>query len=161
MKSEIQRLLALVNSLPNCTVAPPNGLPRIDPDHTLPDDLREFYELCGGVNLWLSSPYAIRIVSPAEVLLANPIIVGENCEDDISSTWYIIASDSQNNFLTIDFDMKRLGKCYDSFFDRHGIVGSCAVVARSFSELFTRLLENQGEYWYWLRNEFAATDAYD
>ncbi len=33
--------------------------------------------------------------------LANPVIVGDLCEEDISSNWYIKCNDGKNEFLTI------------------------------------------------------------
>ena len=52
---------------------------------------------------------------------------------------------------------------YDSFWDRHGVVGECAVVARSFTELLSNLFYNQGDdYPYWLEADFEYIgDAYD
>ena len=97
-----------------------------------------------------------------KVVPANPLLVGEIIPEDISSTWYTIARDPQGNFLTVDLDRTRLGRCYDSFFDRHGIVGSCAVVASSFSDLLHRVWMNRGQYWYWLRDDHVSLgDAYD
>lgn len=47
--------------------------------------------------------------------------------------------------------MKRLGRCYDSFFDRHGIVGESQIIANSFTDLLINFINNQGQYWYWLK----------
>ncbi|AFJ61907.1 conserved hypothetical protein, phage SPbeta [Bacillus velezensis YAU B9601-Y2] len=94
--------------------------------------------------------------------MANPVIVGELCEEDISSEWYIVCTDGKGEYLTIDLNEDRKGKCYDSFFDRHGIVGETQVIATSFTDLIQRLLENKGEHWYWLRDDFSTLgDAYD
>jgi antitoxin YokJ len=43
----------------------------------LPDDLRNFYELCGGLSLAENTPYAVTIVPPSKCMLANPVILGE------------------------------------------------------------------------------------
>ncbi|RUS09195.1 hypothetical protein EFW59_02324 [Bacillus subtilis] len=94
--------------------------------------------------------------------MANPIIVGELCEEDISSEWYIVCTDGKGEYLTIDLNEERKGKCYDSFFDRHGIVGETQVIANSFTDLIQRLLENKGKHWYWLRDDHISLgDAYD
>jgi hypothetical protein len=52
--------------------------------------------------------------------------------------------------------------CYDSFHEVHGMPGSCAVVALSFTDLLERLLAARGGHWYWLEPGFASLgDAYD
>ena len=140
----------------------PSGVPVVNDGHILPDDVLRFYTLCGGVSLYLNNDYSVRIVSPQDFVLANPVIVGEVCEDDISSTWYIVADDFNGDYLTIDLDASRLGRCYDSYFDVHGMVGGCPIIATSFTDLLRRLITNKGEYWYWLSDDFKPIgDAYD
>src|SRR5262249_38160131 len=122
----------------------------------------EFYEECGGVSLYEGKDYAIRIVGPSEVLQANPLIRGVRGEDDISFGWYIIAGEPSDQAISIDFDKSRLGRCYDSFWDRHAIAGSSEIIALSFTELVERLYANRGEPWYWLQKDFEDLgDAYD
>jgi hypothetical protein len=90
------------------------------------------------------------------------VIVGEACEDDISASWHLIVDDTNGEYLTIDLSENRVGRCYDSFFDRHGVRGSCPIIATSFSELLQRLIENRGQHWYWLQEGFESLgDAYD
>jgi len=48
----------------------------------------------------------VKIVGPKEVVPANPVIVGELCPDDITSTWHIIAHDQHRNYLTIDLSQE-------------------------------------------------------
>ena len=128
----------------------------------LPNDLKVFYENCGGVCFFTDSAYGFTIVSPEEMVLANPIIVGELCGEDISSEWYIIGKDTENNYITIDLAKERLGRCYDSFWDRHGVVGECAIVAQTFTELVSQLYSNQGKSLFWLDDDFNYLgDAYD
>ena len=88
-----------------------------------------FYELCGGIRFFKGSKFEFIVVPPNEVILANPVIIGELCEEDISSKWYIICKDLEENYITFDSSVERNGRCYDSFWDRHGVVGECAVVA--------------------------------
>ncbi|HZH62198.1 MAG TPA: SMI1/KNR4 family protein [Metabacillus sp.] len=160
---KIAQLIRKVSSLPHCHVLEPAGLPKVDETkHILPDDLNEFYNLCGGLVLFENKEYPIYVVSPDKFVLANPTIIGELCEEDISSNWYIICNDSSDEYLTIDLHEDRLGKCYDSFFDRHGVVGESQIIATSFTDLLERLINNKGQYWYWLRNDFNSLgDAYD
>ncbi|MDY7224713.1 SMI1/KNR4 family protein [Halalkalibacterium halodurans] len=159
----IKNLIKQIKNLDHCHVYEPIGLPQINEDqHVLPNDLKEFYTLCGGVALYENKDYPIYVVPPEEFILANPVIVGELCEEDISSDWYIICSDGKGEHLTIDLHKSRLGKCYDSFFDRHGIVGETQVIATSFTDLLERLIDNQGQHWYWLQDTFEDLgDAYD
>lgn len=159
---ELKELLEKISTLPDCKVYPPNGLPKTDRNLELPKDVQEFYCLCGGVAIYENADYNINIVKPDEFVLANPVIVGEQCENDISSNWYIVASGGNSEYLTMDLAPVRLGRCYDSFFDRHGIVGESQIIALSFTELLKNLINNQGDYWYWLKDNFINLgDAYD
>lgn len=162
MNVKIEYLVSQLTTMSDCDVHSPDGMPIIEERLVLPFDLMNFYQLCGGANLFTKSDYPISILTPKEFVLANPIIVGERCEDDISSSWYTIARDYNGDYLTIDLWQDRLGKCYDSFWDRHGIVGNCPVIARSFTHLLCQLIENGGNRWYWLKDDFETLgDAYD
>jgi hypothetical protein len=160
---KVEQLIRQIRALPHCHVLEPTGLPKADETkHILPDDLKEFYNLCGGLVLFENKEYPIYVVSPDKFVLANPVIVGELCEEDISSNRYIICNDGNDEYLTIDLDEERLGKCYDSFFDRHGLVGESQIIATSFTDLLERLINNKGQYWFWLRDDFNPLgDAYD
>ncbi|CAH2464111.1 MULTISPECIES: SMI1/KNR4 family protein [Bacillus] len=159
----MKRLIEIIKTLPNCRVHEPTKFPEFDKDkHMLPSDVKEFYSLCGGLILFENEEYAIHIVKPEEFVLANPIIIGELCAEDISSNWYIIGNDRMDGYVTIDLSEERLGRCYDSFFDRHGIVGESKIIANSFTDLLKNLINNQGQYWYWLKTNFESLgDAYD
>jgi antitoxin YokJ len=159
---EIQLLVDKIKNLPNCKVHSPSGYLVLEKAHLLPGDLNEFYKLCGGIDLYTNRDYGITIVSPKEFVLANPVIIGEKAEYDISSNWYIIGRDTDNNYLTIDLNKSRLGRCYDSNWDIHGVAGSCPIIANSFLELIERLIMNKGNHWYWLQDDFVTLgDAYD
>jgi len=94
--------------------------------------------------------------------LANPVIVGELCEEDISSKWYIICKDVEDNYITFDSSLERNGKCYDSFWDRHGVVGECSIVAITFTDLLLNLYNSGGKELFWLSDSFHYLgDAYD
>lgn len=159
---KVKELLKKISTLSDCKVYPPNGLPITDENLDLPEDVKEFYSLCGGITLYENKDYSIKIAAPDEFVLANPLIVGERCEDDISSNWYIVAHSGNSEFLTIDLSPDRFGKCYDSFIDRHGVVGESQIIALSFTELLKNLVNNSGDYWYWLKDDFIQLgDAYD
>lgn len=94
---KIEEIVARIKNTSDCFVNPPEGLPENSSEYTLPDDLQEFYQFCGGVSLFRSSAYSMNIVSPKEFLLANPVLFTGIREDDlraskedISWTWYIV-----------------------------------------------------------------------
>jgi antitoxin YokJ len=159
---KIQLLIDKVKNLPNCIVHSPSGCPAVEKGHFLPSDLNDFYEICGGIDLFKDCDYGLTIVAPKEFVLANPVIIGEKAEYDISSNWYIIGRDRNNDYLTTDLNNSRLGRCYDSNWEIHGVAGSCPIIANSFTDLLERLIMNNGKHWYWLRDDFTSLgDAYD
>lgn len=159
---QIKKILEKIKSYPGCEVHKPSGVPEINASHFLPEDLYNFYQLCGGIILFKGKNYSIKISAPQDLVLANPVIVGQLCEYDISSSWYIIGSDfTSNQYITVDLSEERLGRCYDSFWDRHGVVGSCPIIATSFEELLLNLVKSRGESLYWLEPDFVFLgDAY-
>ena len=162
MKLIITDLIQTVKRQPDCEVCDPCGLPLLASDVELPNDLITFYENCGGMSLFIYQQYMFSIVSPKSMVLANPVLIGDLCEEDISSKWYIIGKYNNNNYVSIDLAKERLGRCYDSFWDRHGVAGSCTIVASSFTQLLTRLFDNKGKSIFWLDKNFSYIgDAYD
>lgn len=159
----IKDVLTQIAATANCRILPVADWPTISQHHALPEDLREFYSLCGGATLFESATFRTIVSTPEQVVLANPIIVGELYEDDISSTWYIITSDgSDGRKMTIDLSSERLGRCYDSFWDRHAVVGSSVIIALSFTEFLHRSLAYGGDGYYWWSEAFNSYgDAYD
>ncbi len=143
----------------DCQVLLPTGIPSVG--LPLPSDVEEFYRLCGGIALFRGADYSIDIVAPSDFVRANPVIVGEDGADDMSYDWFVIAKAGEE-YITIDLNESRSGRCYDSFWDRHGVAGECQVVATSFERLLEQLIEGHGAYWYWLEDDFTSLgDAYD
>jgi len=166
----IDELVARISTLSNCTVLPPNGLPRINNEHELTEEIIRFYELCGGVTLYEDAPYSVRILTPREVVQASSIFWNDevleaaqnSIEMKVSSSWYAIVDLHDSNYISIDFNKSRLGWCYQTFWDSYAVIGETPVVARSFGNLLEQLIENQGEYWYFLKDDFESLgDAYD
>ncbi len=167
----IHELVARIGVTPDCTVSAPIKradlhLPALHEGHVLPDDLREFYEVCGGLSLFERSTSPMIIVPPVEVVLANPILFpGLSPEklasslDDISWSWYLIARNHSREYLTIDLSKERVGRCYDSFIGCHANPGSSTIVAFSFTELLIHLYEDKGQNW--LSDVISLGDAYD
>ncbi len=160
--TELQRILHQLSSTADCRILPQSGLPSVRDHERLPEDLKQFYELCGGVYLFERATYPMRIVGSGDFTRSNPEIVGEECPDDISDSWYIVGRGGREEAISIDCNEQRLGRCYDSFWDRHAVAGDCRIVALSFTELLQRLVSAAGGYWYWLGDAgLAYGDAYD
>jgi antitoxin YokJ len=158
----INAVIRLLAGTPDCRLLPATGLPRTKSNVKLPEDLLIFYHAAGGAVLFESAPFPHYIVRPEALVLANPVIVGQLCPDDISSSWYTLAHDGNGDFLTIDLASERIGRCHDSFHETHGLIGQTPVIATSFSDLLSRLLANRGGRPYWLKPEFKSLgDAYE
>lgn len=154
-------LLQEIERTPDCLVLPRAGMPKVELGHELPDDLLNFYDQCGGVELFTGAPFPVRISRPSELVLANPVIIGERYAD-LSDSWYLIGRGGSGEFISIDLAPERVGRCYDSFREVHGVPGSNPVIATSFIDLIGRLFESKGQHWYWLEPDFVSLgDAYD
>lgn len=147
----------------NCVVYAPAKLPSVLEKFAIPDDVMEFYRLCGGMEIYCKSSLGFRIMPADKVMPVNPLIIGEMYEEDISSNWFAIAQDGNGNYISIDFSRgTKNGFCYDSAIDRHGLVGDCAIVAKCFTDLLTNLYASKGQSIYWTEPDFQYLgDAYD
>jgi hypothetical protein len=146
----------------DCVLHGPAGRPVVPPGLKLPDDLRQFYDLCGGIDLFVGSDYGISIVSPKLLLPTNHVILGKEFPDDITHSWFTIGATLDREYLSIDLAQERCGRSYGSFHEIHGIAGSSPIIANSFAELFERLINSRGGHWFWLDPDFADYgDAYD
>ena len=162
----INDLVSQITNSSECTTKQSVGLPYIPANLSLPEDVAIFYSLCGGMDLFPSKEYGISIVKPTDFVRANTAIIGEDIQeetqDDRSYNWFVIATDQNGQYITIDLDSNRLGVCYDSFWDRHGVAGSNPIIARNFTELLENLFDEKGSNWYWLNTQFSPLgDAYD
>jgi hypothetical protein len=168
----LTELLDQIARDPECIVLPEGAQPSIGPAHVVPEDVRAFYDLCGGLVIARGSPYETRIVGPDECVLASDVILGDNILGDpvvreqlsgnASWDWYIIAEVENKNYLAIDFGQPHQGRCYDAFWETYASPGQMPVVATSFTALLERLYENRGQHWYWLQPGFQPLgDAYD
>lgn len=158
---DIKTLISEIDGHHDCEVYPSIGQPKIKRG-TIPEELRDFYSLCGGLHLFKTRNYSLKVVRPQDLRLSNIEIVGDLHEDDISSFWYLVAKGRNGEAISIDFSKERNGYCYDSFHEVHAVAGSCSVVAKSFSQLLHNLFNIKGESWYWLEKDFEGLgDAYD
>ena len=157
----VQRILKAISESKDCLLLKKEHHVNVDVGYLLPDDLRYYLENYNSIIFWKNSEYSVKIVGIEDFKKANPVIIGEEVPDDISNNWFIIADDNPQ-FITIDLFKERLGKCYDSFWDRYGVVGEQPIIANSFTELLEQLFKGKGGYYYWLQDNFEYIgDAYD
>ena len=150
----MRELLQKISEMEGCKVLPPTGIPDIN----LPDDLTEFYSLCGGVFLFEGSDYWFKISSPEQLIPSNPAILPEGFDediprDDISNKLYIIARNGPEQAISINLGKSHLGYCYDSFWELHATSES-SIIAYSFKSLLNNLVKGNGSYPYWLKSNF-------
>ena len=158
---KINELILEIEKDENCIVSrlpvPYKKLP-----YEVPNDLKFYLENYNSIVFFQNTHYSIKIVGLTEFKRANKIIIGEDYDDDISHNWFIIAHDNNSQYITIDLSKDRLGYCYDSFWDRYGVVGEQSIIAKSFTELLERIYASKGNMWYWMREDFSSYgDAYD
>jgi antitoxin YokJ len=159
-------LLVRISATSGCLVHRAAGFPEVLPEYVIPNDLREFYGLCGGVALFLEADYLVTISAPHELVLSNPAIRRNRAIDigevDISDSWHVIGRSGEEEYFSIDLAPDRLGRCYDSLPEIHAVAGSSAIIATSFTDLLERFLANHGEHWYWEEPDWDSLgDAYD
>jgi hypothetical protein len=156
----MENIIKKIRRTSGCAVLPHSGLPRV-PTYALPEELIQLYTLCGGMKLFQDEEYGITVVSPNDFVRANPVISRVEWGDDISDHWFIVATANNSQYITVDLDPVRSCRCYDSFWDRHAIAGSCPIIALSVRELLERLLGSEGCEWYWTDPDFVSYgDAY-
>jgi antitoxin YokJ len=163
MNYNIDQMVKAIAATPGCRLLSSVGIPAVPSELRLPDDVARFYQLCGGARLYDGADFSFDIVAPSGFVASNLAILNEDRKlDDITDNWHIIAWSGAEQAISIDLAPQRLGRCYDSFWDRHGVAGSCPVVARSFGQLLISLLESEGDALFWLDESFASLgDAYD
>ena len=157
---EIVGLLRDLACRDGCVLAIPEGVPVTKPEHDLPDDLETFYSICGGLRLTRPN---LGIVSPARFQPVNQVVLSKERRADASAAWYLIAESDASataELVSIDLRTDARGRCYDSFWDRHGVAGSMPVIAESFTSFLRRVAASDAAYW--TSREFVPLgDAYD
>ncbi|MFD9871744.1 SMI1/KNR4 family protein [Streptomyces niveus] len=162
MTHHMGEILERISASSICRVNPPDGLPVVPRPLELPHDLVEFYTRCGGVTLFEGGEFSIRIPAKGEFVPSNLAVIGETGFGDRSDHWFVVGITSDHEYVSIDLDNSRRGRCYDSFHETHGVVGESRVIAQSFTDFLTALLSGGGSGWYWLGPDFPGLgDAYD
>jgi hypothetical protein len=165
-----KRLLELIREIgnePECFLESPKGLPIIEGNHEVPEDLKFLYSIAGGISLFPNRDCCCFVLPPEEIQLVGPKVLGQDlwqtfAPEEIKPllSLYTIIHDGNGDYFSIDFNKKRLGYCYDTFHET--LVGDCPMIATSFVDLLERLYANKGGYWYWLKKDFVPLgNAYD
>src|SRR6476469_8766414 len=102
---DVRALIRAIQANSDCIVYPPNGLPIVAEGDSLPQDLRLFYELCGGIDMFQSSEFYMEILPPEAVVLATPVIRPilsqvDIAEDNKGAWWslYLIADYGNSDY---------------------------------------------------------------
>ena len=158
--TSILELIAQIIEDTNCTVVANTTAASTLPDN-LPEDLQQYFLRYGPIHLFSESDCPMTVVSWNNFQQANKVILDENIDDDITNNWFVIGIGPNSQYVSIDLSKARLGYCYDSFWDRYGLIGDMPIIAKSFSEFLSRLYQGGGNY-YWLESQFESYgDAYD
>jgi hypothetical protein len=147
----VEVLLERLRTTPGCVVRPPRGQPELRPGLALPGDLVSFYELCGGVLLSARAALPLRVSGADELVPAAPRLLTEELAaseleadpSSVVSTCFVIVDNgtggATDRHVVIDLHPARLGRCYETFWDRFGLAGDMPVVAAAFGDLLAGL----------------------
>src|SRR5215472_6081966 len=113
--NDVSDLIERARATPGCVVYPAGETPNLPPGIELPPDLSDFYRICGGIDLFHNSDYPISIAAPRQLISSNLAVLGETNQGDRSDLWFTIAITPDREYLSIDLDPARSGRCYDSF----------------------------------------------
>ena len=73
MGRDVLEILDRIKNTPDCIVYSPCGLPVLNQGVKIPDDLKVFYENCGGISLFAGREYSFTIVKVGlEISFSNP-----------------------------------------------------------------------------------------
>ena len=130
----------------------------------LPEDVRRFYSVLGGANLFKKHDARYQIVEPK---LVRPVALDVLCDDDASElpvppSWFSICYVRDGNYVAIDLPAKPNGEVWliDCFHETIGLEDYSTVIALSFSEFLQRALESKDEL-YWLDEHPSYGDAFE
>ena len=150
-------MLAEIADRHDCRLLPPTGQARVRSGLVVPADLSRFHDRCGGAILFVNAPFTWYVSGPDRLVAANPRLltpevaaqVADEEPDDLTNGCYVIADGGRDAatdpHIVIDLHRQRLGRCYDTFWDRYGLVGDMPVVALTIAELLRSLLATGGD----------------
>jgi antitoxin YokJ len=135
-------------------VLAPRGQPALPDGLSLPDDLVAFYEICGGASLF-EGGLGWRVSGPDELVPAAPRLLTEDLAEElrrtqpeqVASTCFVFADNggaSTDEHVVVDLHPARLGRYYETFWDRFGVAGDMPIVAVSVADALQWLLATDG-----------------
>ncbi len=146
----IHTLVDIIRKDERCILQPPCEIETLQASH-LPADLKAFYALTNGAELFTQSEYLWRII-PFESLIPHEQIFDPfDCNGTvISDSWVIFLEETNHKTpYAIDLHENRVGSCYQvSRYDYPDIL------AQSFGEMVRMVLELQGSYPPWYANGY-------
>jgi SMI1 / KNR4 family (SUKH-1) len=121
----------------------------------IPGDLRLFYEKCNGARLFRDDDSPCEIVPIEEFHSTRIDITGEDNEKRGPAAWFSIAYVQDTNYIAIDLSSVShdLADILDCFHETFGIEGYQLVIAKSFTEFLSDVIDSGGRQ-YWLDKEF-------
>jgi len=148
----ISSLIKQIENDSRCEVYKSQGVPSPIEGVEIPEDLKEFYSLCGGLVLFEGSKYQWNILSVEEIKNAQDVIREGEPEIKELKSFVTIAEDGNGDFLAISISGSNVGQVVDAFHETFGDIGDTTVIALSFTEFLTKLYRNGGNYPYWLED---------
>ncbi len=146
----IQKLVDIIQADSRCTLQPPCEAEALRAS-PLPDDLKAFYTLANGGELFAQTEYPWRIIPFESLLPHSQVFDPFDCDGRIiSDSWVIFLEEPTHKTpYAIDLHEERFGSCYQvSRYDYPDIL------AQSFGEMLRMVLELQGSYPPWYANGY-------
>jgi hypothetical protein len=152
---ELSSVLAAVVQHPGCHLLPPTGPVTLPDPFTIPGDLHQFYELCGGAVLFEGATFEWTVSGPHQLVPASPRLLGPEAAqhvateypDDLTNWCFVFAESSPrstDSIVVVDLDPAWAGRYYDAFWDSYGLVGEMPILALTAAEVLHRLLATGG-----------------
>lgn len=134
-------------------VHPSSGQPRLPPGVSIPEELQQYFDLCGGLELFLDAEYPSTVYGPASFVQAHPVLLAPLTLSEIESNiprsepswnWHLIAdAGTQNESVVVHVDGPHAGRCYSGFWETYP--QDSPVLARSFATFLHALVMDEGQ----------------
>jgi hypothetical protein len=151
MMSSIREVLTTLRESNRVRIHPPAGQPKWPTGVVPPQEVAEFYALCGGIEFLddEDQKYArYRILAPSKVTDIGTATCLEAATEPPLSEWFAIGEDDNSESAAIDVAPQRSGQCYDVFHETWADPASASIVATSFAEFLERLFRRGKAYWF-------------
>jgi len=149
--TDIERIIGRLRESDLVRIHPPAGQPVFPEGIEAPNELTEFYSLCGGVDFLhaKSRSYAeYRVLPPAEVVDIGTATCLEAATELPLSCWFAVGEDDNGEHAAIDLHRSRLGQCYDVFHESFWDPASATIIAATFAEFLEKLFARGKSYWF-------------